>query len=136
MSYLSIEIYKTLHCLNPQYLKKLFQLNESKYSSRRSLDLTVPRVNQTRYVDMKESESGTTYQIQLNPLKIYMLNVSSKPGKVPAAIAFFANLFLQIKFLAISSSYWVLSLKFYYNLDYNKIAYEIKILTNRDRESI
>ena len=31
MRYLSIEIYKTLHCLNPQYMKKLFQLNESKH---------------------------------------------------------------------------------------------------------
>ena len=49
MRYLSIEIYKTLHCLNPQYMKQLFQLNKSKYSSRRPLDLIVPRVNQTHY---------------------------------------------------------------------------------------
>ena len=49
MRYLSIKIYKTLHCLNPQYMKQLFQLNESRYSSRRPLDLIVPRVNQTRY---------------------------------------------------------------------------------------
>ena len=49
MRYLSIEIYKTLHCINPQYMKKLSQLNESRYSSRRPLDLIVPRVNQTRY---------------------------------------------------------------------------------------
>ena len=49
MRYLSIEIYKTLHCLNPQYMKQLSQLNESRYSSRRPLDLIVPRVNKTRY---------------------------------------------------------------------------------------
>ena len=49
MRYLSIEIYKTLHFLNPQYMKQLFQLNESRYSSRRPLDLIVPRVNQTRF---------------------------------------------------------------------------------------
>ena len=30
-------------------MKKLFQLNESRYSSGRSLDLIVPKVNQTRY---------------------------------------------------------------------------------------
>ena len=65
---------QTLHCLNPQCMKKLFQLNESKYPSRRPLDLIVPSVNQTRYglrsIDMKEPKSGTSYQIQLHPLKI------------------------------------------------------------------
>ena len=49
MRYLTIEIYKTLHCLNPQYMKKLFQLNESRYSFRRPLALIVPKVNQTCY---------------------------------------------------------------------------------------
>ena len=43
MRYLSIEIYKALHCLSQQYMKKLFQLNESRYSSRRPLDLIAPR---------------------------------------------------------------------------------------------
>lgn len=49
MRYLCIEIYKTLHGLNPEYMKDLFQLSESRYSSRRPQDLAVPRVNQTRY---------------------------------------------------------------------------------------
>ena len=33
-----------------------------------------------------------------------LLNVASKPGRVPAATAIFADLFLLIKFLAVSPS--------------------------------
>ena len=80
MRYLSIEIYKTLHYLNPQYMKQLFQLNESKYSSRRPLDLIVPRVNQTSHQNL----GGSQLQLQ------------------------FLQMFLLIKFLAVSSPCWIL----------------------------
>ena len=87
-------------------MKKLFQLNESKNSSRRPLDLILPRVNQACYglrsIRYEGAKSGTTYQTHLNPLKILiLLNVALKPGKVPAAIAVLETCFSKFKFLAV-----------------------------------
>ena len=49
MRFLCIEIYKTLNGLNPKYMDEIFVRNKASYSSRRPLDLTVPRVNQTNF---------------------------------------------------------------------------------------
>ena len=43
------EIYKILNGISPSYMQSLFVLNQSRYSSRRPLDLHLPRVNQTTY---------------------------------------------------------------------------------------
>ena len=43
------EIYKILNGIAPSYMQSLFVLNQSRYSSRRPLDLHLPRVNQTTY---------------------------------------------------------------------------------------
>ena len=44
-----IEIYKSLNGLNPSHVNDIFSGNLSLYSSRRSHDLSVPRVNQTTF---------------------------------------------------------------------------------------
>ena len=46
---LCVEIYRTLNSLSPKYMKELFKLNSPVYSSRRSQNLHVPRVNQTTF---------------------------------------------------------------------------------------
>ena len=43
------EIYKTLNHMGPVYMNNLIILNQSNYSTRRPLNLFVPRVNQTTY---------------------------------------------------------------------------------------
>ena len=47
--YLCIEIYKTLNNLNPGYMKDIFQVQQSAYSTRRPYNIKVPRVNQTAF---------------------------------------------------------------------------------------
>ena len=47
MRYLCVEIYKTLNNLNPGYMKDIFQVQQSAYSTRRPCNIKVPRVNQT-----------------------------------------------------------------------------------------
>ena len=49
MRYLCIEIYKTLNNLNPGYMKDIFQVQQSAYSTRRPYNIKVPRVNQTAF---------------------------------------------------------------------------------------
>ena len=49
MRYLCIEIYKTLNNLNPGYMKDIFQVQQSAYSTRRPYNIKVPRVNQTTF---------------------------------------------------------------------------------------
>ena len=49
MRALCIEIYRPLNSLSPKYMKELFKLNSPVYSSRRSQNLHVPRVNQTTF---------------------------------------------------------------------------------------
>ena len=49
MRYLCIEIYKSLNGLNPSSVIDIFSRNMSSYSSRRSHDLSVLRVNQTSF---------------------------------------------------------------------------------------
>ena len=46
MRYLCLEIYKTLNNLNPGYMKDIFQVQQSAYSTRRPCNIKVPRVNQ------------------------------------------------------------------------------------------
>ena len=49
MRYLCLEIYKTLNNLSPNYMKDIFQVQQSAYSSRRPHNILVPRVNQTKF---------------------------------------------------------------------------------------
>ena len=49
MRYLCVEIYKTLNDLNPGYMKDMFQVQQSAYSTRRPYNKTVPRANQTTF---------------------------------------------------------------------------------------
>ena len=49
MRYLCVEIYKTLNDLSPNYMKDIFQVQQSAYSSRRPHNILVPRVNQTKF---------------------------------------------------------------------------------------
>ena len=49
MRSLCIEVFKTLNGLNPVYMKDIFKLNNSSYSSRRPYDPEIPRVNQTTF---------------------------------------------------------------------------------------
>ena len=105
MRYLSFKIYNTLHCLNPQYMNKLFQLNGSKHSSRGPLDLIVPRVNQARYGSTSiRYEGAKIWNHPPTSIKstenLDACKYSSKHGKIPAATAIFANLFFQIQILS------------------------------------
>ena len=49
MRYLCVETYKTLNNLSPNYMKDIFQVQQSAYSSRRPHSILVPRVNQTKF---------------------------------------------------------------------------------------
>ena len=49
MRYLCVEIYKTLNDLNPGYMKDIFQVQQSAYSTRRPYNIKVPRVNQITF---------------------------------------------------------------------------------------
>ena len=49
MRCLRVEIYKTLNDLNPGYMKDVFQVQQSAYSTRRHYNMKVPRVNQTTF---------------------------------------------------------------------------------------
>ena len=49
MRYLCIEIYKTFNNLNPGFMKDIFQVQQSTYSTRRPNNIKVPRVNQTTF---------------------------------------------------------------------------------------
>ena len=49
MRYLCVEIYKTLNDPNPGYMKDIFQVQQSAYSTRRPYNKKVPRVNQTTF---------------------------------------------------------------------------------------
>ena len=44
-----MEIYKTLNDLNPGYMKDIFQVQQSAYSTRRPYNMKVPRVKQTTF---------------------------------------------------------------------------------------
>ena len=43
------EVYKILNGIAPSYMQSLFVMNRPRYSSRRPLNLHLPRVNQTKY---------------------------------------------------------------------------------------
>ena len=49
MRYLCVEIYKTLNDLNPGYMKDIFKVQQSAYSTRRPYNIKVPRANQTTF---------------------------------------------------------------------------------------
>ena len=49
MTYLGMEIYKTLNDLNPGYMKDIFQVQQSAYSTRRLYNMKVPSVNQATF---------------------------------------------------------------------------------------
>ena len=49
MRYLGVEIYKTLNDLNPGYMKDIFQVQQSAYSTRRPCNMKVSRVNRTTF---------------------------------------------------------------------------------------
>ena len=49
MRYLCIETFETLNNLNPCYMKGIFQVQQSTYSTRRPYNIKVPRVNQTTF---------------------------------------------------------------------------------------
>ena len=47
--FICTEIYKTINNIGPEYINNLVVPNQSHYSSRRPLNLFVPRINQTTY---------------------------------------------------------------------------------------
>ena len=47
--FICTEIYKTINNIGPEYMNSLVVPNQSHYSSRRPLNLFVPRINQTTY---------------------------------------------------------------------------------------
>ena len=47
--FICTEIYKTISNIAPEYMNSLVVPNQSHYSSRRPLNLFVPRINQTTY---------------------------------------------------------------------------------------
>ena len=47
--FICTEIYKTINNIRPEYMNSLVIPNQSYYSSRRPLNLFVPRINQTTY---------------------------------------------------------------------------------------
>ena len=49
MRYLGVEIYNTLNDLNPGYMKDIFQVQQSAYSTRRPYNMKMPRVNHTAF---------------------------------------------------------------------------------------
>ena len=49
MRYLGVEIYKTLNDLDSGYMKDIFQVQQSAYSTERPYNMKVPRVNQTTF---------------------------------------------------------------------------------------
>ena len=69
-----MEIYKTLNDLNPGYMKDIFQVQQSAYSTRRLYNIKVPRVNQQHSAPevfgTKELKSGITYQTHSNRLRL------------------------------------------------------------------
>ena len=68
-----MEIYKTLNDLNPGYMKDIFQVQQSAYSTGRPYSIKVPRVNQTTFAPevfgTKELKSGIAYQTHSNRLR-------------------------------------------------------------------
>ena len=69
-----MEIYKTLNDLNPGYMKDIFQVQQSAYSTRRPYNIKLPRVNRTTFgtevFGTKELKSGITYQTHSNRLRL------------------------------------------------------------------
>ena len=55
------EIYKTLNYMGPVYMNNLIIPNQSNYSTRRPLNLFVPRVNRTTYGLRSFRYQGTSY---------------------------------------------------------------------------
>ena len=49
MRALCVKIYKTLNNLNPDYMKDIFVKPDCRHSSRRPLNISVPRVHQTTF---------------------------------------------------------------------------------------
>ena len=49
MRALCVEIYKTLNNLNPDYMKDIFAKHDGRHSSRRPLNISVPRVHQATF---------------------------------------------------------------------------------------
>ena len=59
MRYLCVGIYKTLNDLNPGYMKDIFQVQQSAYSTRRPHNIKVPRVNETTFGTRSIRYEGT-----------------------------------------------------------------------------
>ena len=75
---LCVEIYKTLNNLNPDYMKDIFVKPDGRHSSRRPLNISVPRAHQAtfglksiRYEGAKTLEcAARIYQICRKPIKV------------------------------------------------------------------
>ena len=92
-----MEIYKTLNDLNPGYMKDIFQVQQSAYSTRRPYNIKVPRVNQTTFGTRSIRYEGAKNWNHLpNSLKsaetLEIFEVRLKLGKVQIANATFANI--------------------------------------------
>ena len=97
MRYLCVEIHKTLNDLNPCYMKDIFQVQQSAYSTRRLYNIKVPRVNQTTFGTRSIRYEGAKIWNHLpNSLKsaetLEIFKVLLKLGKVQIANATFANI--------------------------------------------
>ena len=97
MRYLCVEIYKTLNELNPGYMKDIFQVQQSAYSTRRPYNIKVPKVNQTTFGTRSIRYEGAKIWNHLpNSLKsaetLEIFKVWLKLGKVQIADVTFANI--------------------------------------------
>ena len=97
MRYLCMEIYKTLNDLNPGYMKDIFQVQQSAYSTRRPCNSKVPRVNQTTFGTRSIRYEGAKIWNHLpNSLKsaetLEIFKVLLKLGKVQIVNTTFANI--------------------------------------------
>ena len=71
MRALCVEIYKTLNNQNPDYMKDIFVKPDGRHSSRRSLNISVPRVHQTTFGLRSIRYEGVTLWNALWPTRIY-----------------------------------------------------------------
>ena len=97
MRYLCVEIYKTLNNLSSDYVKDIFQVQQSAYSSRRPHNIPIPRVNQTKFGTRSIRCEGPRIWNHLpdsikSAENLQMLKLSLKLGKDQVANATFVNI--------------------------------------------
>ena len=63
MRYLHVEIYTTLNDLNPGYMKDIFQVQQSAYSTRRPYNMKVLRIRPSSYDEPKMTQTNSPVPI-------------------------------------------------------------------------